>query len=350
MNPRLCAVLLGLPLCIFAAADSAGVAQTVAKVREALHRKQSDAQIAKWLGKIAPAERLDWHVIEELESEGAGPRTVAALERLREFSENLTPPSPSTRLFDSPPEPTRIEMNRAISGARDYALNYGRNLPDFLCNESVRRMEDFSGPRGLAPEWRAKDLLLIKLSYAGHTEEYKPVSINGRPTNRSMEGLGGAISEGEFGSMLVLIFDKGASAAFSFDHWTHLRKRALQVYSYDIDARHSKYRIRYGANGVNSAADVGAHGWIYIDPGTHEIMRLTRDATEIPDGFPVNQAKTIIDYDFADIGGRQYLLPMRAVVWLGTEWIHTRNEVEFSGYRKFTGESTITFGDEPVKH
>jgi hypothetical protein len=53
-----------------------------------------------------------------------------------------------------------------------------------------------------------------------------------------------------------------------------------------------------------------------------------------------------LDYGPADVGGRSFLLPLRADVRMAPRYYpSTRNEVEFTGYRKFTGESSITFED-----
>jgi hypothetical protein len=50
-----------------------------------------------------------------------------------------------------------------------------------------------------------------------------------------------------------------------------------------------------------------------------------------------------VDYDFANVGGNQSLLPLRARVWMSAATMETRNEVEFQAYRQFSGESTIHF-------
>jgi len=50
-----------------------------------------------------------------------------------------------------------------------------------------------------------------------------------------------------------------------------------------------------------------------------------------------------VDYDFANVGGNESLLPLRAKVWMSAGAMQTRNEVEFQGYRQFSGESTIHF-------
>jgi hypothetical protein len=61
----------------------------------------------------------------------------------------------------------------------------------------------------------------------------------------------------------------------------------------------------------------------------------------------LDDAVTTVDYDFADIGGQNYLLPARGVSEVRSLRLETRNRVEFREYRKFSAHSTLTFG--PVK-
>jgi len=51
----------------------------------------------------------------------------------------------------------------------------------------------------------------------------------------------------------------------------------------------------------------------------------------------------LLDYEFMNVGARQFLLPLRADVRMGTAGLLTRNEMEFHSYRKFSSEATITF-------
>ena len=71
--------------------------------------------------------------------------------------------------------------------------------------------------------------------------------------------------------------------------------------------------------------------------------RLTLDAEDIPPSFPVQQARTVLDYDFSTIGDRSYLLPLRAEVRMRSDKLLTKNDVEFRMYRKFSAEASVKF-------
>jgi len=72
------------------------------------------------------------------------------------------------------------------------------------------------------------------------------------------------------------------------------------------------------------------------------------EAEDIPPSFPIRQASTVLDYDFAKIADREYLLPLRAVVRMRQDKLLTKNEVEFRLYRKFAAEATITYTPDPL--
>ena len=54
----------------------------------------------------------------------------------------------------------------------------------------------------------------------------------------------------------------------------------------------------------------------------------------------------MLDYDYANVGDSRFLLPLRVDNRMKTAQINFKNVVEFKEYRKFTGESTISF-DSP---
>jgi hypothetical protein len=331
----------------------ATVNDVVALVRAGLAANRDDKQIAKALSKVRLAEKLETYPVEELESAGAGPKTLQELNHLRDISDLLPLPDDPPK-FTAPPAPTQEEIVAAIHHARVYALSYTARLPDFLCNETVERFEDASGKGN----WDKKDVLGVRLGYLDHAEEYHLTTINGHPTTQSFQSMRGAWSQGEFGSLMLGIFDLNSHTRFTWDHWTHLRKRATQVYSYRVKTSDSHYKLAFGTGPIPDEVAVGQEGLVYLDGETNDIVRLTDRAVDIPVEFPVRQAVRVLDYAPQDVGGKQYVLPLHAEVRMGTGYIHTKNEVTFSGFRKFQGESTITFdtdaddktGKDPIKH
>jgi hypothetical protein len=88
------------------------------------------------------------------------------------------------------------------------------------------------------------------------------------------------------------------------------------------------------------------HGFIYVDADTLAVMRITLEADSMPPGFPVQQARTTLDYDFQKISEQEFILPLKAEVYMRAGKMLVRNETEFRLYRKFGSEATITYTPE----
>jgi len=329
-------------LAVLAAAPPQGssIATLIALVRKAIEKKEADGKLAGELHKLWLAQSLDDRTIEELESEGAGPKSVAELLDLRDASANLPPPV-ALPDFSAPPLPLRSEQDQILKSAAAHADSYSSSLPDFICTEMIHRYEDLGG----TGKWKLKDVLKVKLTYFEKREDYQLVAINNHPTARDydFESVGGAVSEGEFGTDLVNIFLPESQTRIRWDHWTHLRRHAAHVFFYRIATANSRARIEFGYKGSRiESAIAGEHGFFYVDRESNQVLRINR-TNDLPASFPVRKATMLLDYDFVTVGGRQFLLPLRADMRMATDYILTRNQIEFTDYRKFEGESKITF-------
>jgi hypothetical protein len=316
------------------------VATLIAVVRRAVARQESDGKLAGEIRKIRLAQRLDDHVIEELESEGAGPKSVAEMLDLRDLSAGLPQPA-ALPDFPEPPLPMRTEQDSILRSAAVNAINYSAGLPDFMCTEVVHRYEDMGG----TGKWKSRDVLQVTLSYFEHQEEYKLTAINGHATTRAYDSysVGGALSEGEFGTDLAALFLPKSKTEIRWDHWTHLRRRVAHVFFFRIAAANSQFRMEYGTGSDSRvSATAGQHGYFYVDRDTGQVLRINA-AADLPRDFPVRKATTLLDYDFSTVAGRQFLVPLHAEIRMSTDYIFTRNQLDFTAYRKFSGESTITF-------
>jgi hypothetical protein len=303
--------------------------------------------------------------IEELESEGAAVESVAALDLLRENSTGR-PASTAIPPFTIPARPSIEEQKEFFHKVNVNAIHYTVSLPDFICNEVVHRYQmtpavpPGTTRRSPAPTlgagfWILKDVLTVKLSYFDNREKYELTLVNGKKTRDSYESSGGAISEGDFGTVLLEIFAPDSATKFQWDHWTHLRGRLTRVYAYRTSRERSHYKI--GVGNMSSEPRIvvaGRHGFVYADDVTGMVMRLTGEAESIPLGFPVLAQSSMLDYEYANVGENRFLLPLRVENRMKTAPVNFKNVVEFRDYRKFTGESTISFdvaepGPEPAK-
>ena len=230
--------------------------------------------------------------------------------------------------------PSDADTAALIERSRQRALDYTQQLPDFMCTEVVHR--SISSEAGS----QSNDTLTVKLSYSKRGEEHKLVLLNGKPTGRKYEELEGATGSGEFGGILRVIFNPASQGAFDWQTWKTVRKKRLAVLEYAVSAANSPYYLRH----QDRKAIVGLHGVLGIDSETGEVLHVTYAAYDIPQQLGVQSAVSSVDYAFADVGGREYLLPVRSEMEIRSPGVSARNKAEFREYRKFSAESVVDFG------
>lgn len=341
-------VLLGLLCAVLMLGQGAlSWEQLNALIQSSVKLKQRDKEVASYLRKQKLTFSLTDAAIEELQGVGAGQQTVEALHELQKTSRGLPPP-PKTTVVAAPakpvePPPSSEEQKRIIAEARTNALDYSKRLPDFICLQLTRRYVD---PTGLEMDWIKYDEIKTRLSYFEQREDYKVISVNERLTNRSYDSLGGATSTGEFGSMLAELFAPETRAEFEWDHHTVVRERKAWVFRIYVPKERSKWHISYQRQ---SEIVAGYRGLVYVDKETGMVLRLSLVTDNLPRDFPINEARTALDYGFAKIAERDYLLPLHATVRMReAKWL-TRNEVEFRLYRKFSAEASVVFDNAELE-
>lgn len=334
-----------LLLCLLAASLASAqikfsAEQLLGFVKSSLRLKHPDHQVAAYLKKVTLTEQLPPGRVEELLASGLGPKTYEQLQAMATATASLPPPK-ATPPVDQPlaqliPPPTPTEQRKLIAELREYALNYDKSLPDFLCTQVTRRFYD---PAGL-DYWVSADTITAKLSYFQHKEEKKVLFVNNKYEDIDWEKLGGATSTGEFGDMLREIFEPSTQATFQWERWGTLRKKRTHVIRYQVSQANSKWGIVYEkAMSVRPAYT----GLIYADAANGMIMRVTLEALDLPSSFPIQSARNQLDYDYTEISGNTFLLPLRAEVRMREGRLQVRNDIEFRNYRKFGADTSITF-------
>jgi hypothetical protein len=321
------------------------VSQLKTVLRSSIRLQHNDKQVAEYIRKVQLTERLTHRDVEELFQEGLGPRATDELRKLVAATAALPPPirEPAPAKPVPLPAPSSTEQARVISEAREMALSYTKRLPDFLCLQVTRRYID---PSGLEM-YQLMDTVAERLSYFEQKEDYKLISINGKWTDADRWKLGGATSSGEFGTMLREIFEPSTEADFQWERWGKLRGRICHVYSFRVRQDRSKWHISWQRQ---LEIVPGYRGLIYIDRDVPMVLRVTMEAVDIPPSFPIQEARTVLDYDFVDIAGNEYLLPLRSEMRMREGRLLVKNQVEFRSYRKFGAEAIITFDPnlEPI--
>ena len=116
------------------------------------------------------------------------------------------------------------------------------------------------------------------------------------------------------------------------------------AFGYSVEQANSQWGIEYEKKDHIVPAYSGR---ILIDKDTHVVMRVTLNADNIPATFPVKMATTILDYDYVDISGHQFLLPLKSETQMSADGVLSRNDTEFRLYRKYSAEAEIKYDITP---
>jgi hypothetical protein len=308
-------------------------------VRSSIAQKHKDGEVADVLKNVRMTEKLDARVVENLQGLGAGPKTVAALRALVPLSASLAnaaPPPPKAPALPPIPIPSEAEQKRIIADVTKYALDYTKSLPNFICTQITRRAAG-SLNGGLRPQ----DIIQEQLSFVEGKENYKVVMVNSQLTpSLEHNQVGGAVSSGEFGSRLHDIFKPESKTTLVWERWATLRGRRMHKIVYRVDQKNSEFSVYDQGSGRHLVA--GYHGEVFVDAETKAVMRiqLTLDGLE---NFPVRHVDQTLDYDFVDISGQQFVLPVRAELNSRMVDYQSQNVTEFRRYSKFGAEATIIY-------
>jgi hypothetical protein len=227
-----------------------------------------------------------------------------------------------------------------IRKATDAALDFTETLPNYVCQEQVARYQSESTP----PSWQAIDIVSTDVIYENHKETYKNLAVNGKKVNKKMEEMDGSWSTGEFGTILVNLFSPATAADFRYKKDSRSAGILAKVYDFSVDHQHSAWDIHFGGQSYMPAYK----GAIWIDPQSARVLRIEMQAYGFPEDFPTDHVESATDYEYTRLGDtKQYLLPVHSETLScqrGSNFC-SRNAIDFRNYHKYSGESTITFGD-----
>jgi hypothetical protein len=184
------------------------------------------------------------------------------------------------------------------------------------------------------------------LSYVDHAEHYVVTMINGQAvSNVEHQKLGGSTLRGDFGSFYTEIFAAETDTEFDWDHWATLRGKRMYVYAFHVPQSHSHFTISDQQD--PRVITAGYRGLIYADRDTNIVMRYKLECEDIPHDFPVKEVHIDVNYDYIDIAGHKYVLPLKtelkSTATTARGKYNSWNEAEFHLYRKFGTESSIIF-------
>ncbi len=174
--------------------------------------------------------------------------------------------------------------------------------------------------------------MLVYFTQDGRTG-IKLLKVDGKPARRDYDRLKGAMDP-EFlhGAILPThLLSPKADPQFEWNRWDELCGRRVAVLAF-----HAQPVIQ--AQGV----PITFHGLVYADPTDGMVMRLEVEG-DVPPVSLFDETGWDVDYGAVTLSGRELVLPVKAVTRFRRANSPWRNEMQFTGYRKYEADSTVTF-------
>lgn len=351
-SPRRVLVQACLLAVILSGLARAQQSMTVAKledfIKSSIQLKNPDKDVAAAVARFKLTEKFTLSDLGDLQSAGVGPKTLTALAALVTQSAALAPPAKVVAVAKpaGPPAPPDSEKKQVLQKTREWALDYVKSLPDFLCLEDTDRSVDPHYQPGSEGSWSLQDRVIEKLTFFDHKENYELYMHNDTAVvNKNSASLGGARSTGEWASLLAEIFEPSSRTNFNWTGWATVRGKLTYEFRYVIERQYSQETV---AHGDKEKIITGVAGKVFIEKGTNAVLRVTV-TPDIPPDFPVQDVEQTVDYDYQTIGTQKYLLPSKSTVQMRDGHMGSRNEIRWRSYRKYSADTTLTFDESDTK-
>jgi hypothetical protein len=239
---------------------------------------------------------------------------------------------------DSKAPPKHSFSSELLNTTMDWTSNFMEGLPNYVCQQDTTRYMQ----RSRSEDWQAQDVVSARVVYEDGHDSYRNIMVNGKKTTKDMMEIGGQTSTGEFGGVLISLFQPVRNTDFTYARATSLGDAQVAIYDFKVALGSSDWQIIVGGQVLAPAYS----GRIWVDKKTGEIRRLEQRADNIPKDFPNDTVEMAIDYEEVSLGTpTKYLVPTHSEnisCQRGTQYCG-KNVIEFRDYHRYAGESTIIF-------
>jgi hypothetical protein len=234
-------------------------------------------------------------------------------------------------------------------------------LPKYMCTQTIdraqyaaaRSVQPTTGcgellqeerPAGLKPF--LTDRLRLDVAIAGAREIYSWVG-EARFDNGDLFQLirDGAVQTGGYSDFLSSIFGHSA-AEFSYLGDLKGNGHALAEFEFEVQVEKSDYVF----GNRHKSVTTGYAGTFVVDPQSLDLVRLVIRTNQLPAEVSSCQATTTLDYGRVRLNDSDFLLPTEARLNIvDIDGGEQENRTVFTSCRQFLGESTVSFGEAPVR-
>lgn len=271
--------------------------------------------------------------------------SAACLAQAASPSQSASSPDPvqaATGVMDNSPCQSVTGGNQQLTPLAklcEFALNYQRELPDFLAEMTITERR---------PQLTTVVAAQVTLKQ-GH-ESYSAMTVNGKPVevdslNKVSKAPMRFTSSGEFGALLVDLFHPG-EAEFQFRKQATLNGTPVVVYDFHVPASSNKFWSLTDDFGHTLHPEL--QGELWVEAGTGRLMRESLQPVHLPADFEIAGIATTIDYGLTAVGDAGvFVLPSRSESRICTRQQFSKpvscvsNVKTFSKYEKFAATTRI---------
>ncbi len=213
-------------------------------------------------------------------------------------------------------------------------------LPNYTCLETIERSTRSSAKK----RYDLVDALQIEVAMVEGKELFSwPGEREFKERDLREIAPTGAIANGSFALHARTIF-LSSRPIIKYRGDEPLNGRDTARFEFEISRASSGYHIRIGP--IEGVA--GQKGTFWVDRESLDLLRLDVEAVDIPDYLPLSSSTESLLYERAKIGESDFLLPKHSeLVMIDDKGNASRNVINFSRCKQYSGESTVTFGDVP---
>lgn len=223
---------------------------------------------------------------------------------------------------------------------RTHMMQTLASQPNYTCLETVDRSRKEKNARAYQPV----DTLRMEVGLVNGKEMF------GWPGAKQFEDRDirefiptGMFGTGDFALHARSVFGTNAPT-FELGGKSSLEGYQSVRYDFKVKRVQSGFRARVG----DVTLTVGYHGSFEADPRSLDVRRLEIIADDIPVQLRMSQISDIMEFKTVPIGNGDFLLPADSEeIMVDSTGLATRNRLEFSSCRQFTGQSKVSF-DEPA--
>ena len=280
-----------------------------------------DAEVAQRLAEFELTERLNALTLAKLKGQLPGEKARQALMILADESAFFAPPATDLPVK---PAPDATAQRQMMASVVSYVTKTVHQLPNFSATRDTAQFED----RPQSSWDNAQPMHFVSQSGAPvfYRDGQELVDTSAEKRKKRTPEMQGLASWGEFGPILSTVLQDAAQSALTWSHWEQSASGLEAVFSYEVPAKKSHYRVQFCCVTEDTIVAAGVqpmhfrvfhelaayHGEISVDPATGAILRVTVEAVLAP-GAPLTKASIMVEYDAVEIGGKSFICPLRSV-------------------------------------